>query len=351
MTAVPEPTPTVRPVRIGLLGCADIARRRTLPALLREPGAELVAVAARDRGKARLFADEFGGAAVPDYRSLLEFPGLDAVYIALPAGLHHEWTVRALRRGRHVLVEKPLTTRYRDTAEVLDLARATGLTLTENLTFLRHGLHATVARLVDAGEIGELRSVHGVFGFPPLPPGDVRYRPDLGGGALLDAGVYPLGVAGLFLGPELRVVAATRTEDPEHGVDVAGSALLATPDGRTAQVDFGFRHAYRCEYTLWGSTGSIVVDRAFTPPPSWRPTVRLTRHDEPGDLVLPEDDQFAATLREFVTAVRTGREVPGRTTQIRTLAGLVDQVRDRARPLRPGEPARLGGPEPTRRYG
>ncbi|WP_051797054.1 Gfo/Idh/MocA family protein [Catenuloplanes japonicus] len=348
---MPEPAPVARPVRIGLLGCADIARRRTLPALLREPGAELVAVAARDPDRAKLFAGEFGGEAVPDYRSLLAFPDLDAVYIALPAGLHHEWTLRALRGGRHALVEKPLTTRYRDTAELLDLAQDCGLTLTENLTFLRHGLHATVARLVDSGEIGQLRSVHGVFGFPPLHPGDVRYQPHLGGGALLDAGVYPLSVAGLFLGPDLQVVAATRTDDPEHGVDVAGSVLLATPDGRTAQLDFGFQHAYRCEYTLWGSTGSIVVDRAFTPPASRRPTVRLTRHDEPSDLVLPEDDQVAATLREFVTAVRAGREVPGRASQSRALARLVDQVRGRARSLRPGEPVRLGGHEPTRRYG
>jgi dTDP-3,4-didehydro-2,6-dideoxy-alpha-D-glucose 3-reductase len=351
VNAVSEHVPIPRPVRIGLLGCADIARRRTLPVILAEPAAELVAVAARDTNKAAVFAKEFGGEVVPGYQALLDWPDIDAVYVPLPAGLHREWIMRALDAGKHALVEKPLTTRYDDTAEVLALARTRGLTLMENLTFLRHGLHSAVADLVDAGEIGELRTVHGVFGFPPLDPRDIRYRKDLGGGALLDAAMYPLSAARIFLGPDLEVVAATLTEDPERGVDVAGSALLCSPDGRTAQIEFGFQHAYRCEYTLWGSLGSIFVDRAFTPPPTWRPTVRLTRRDETRELVLPPEDQFATTLREFVTAVRTGRETADRAAQIRTLARLVDEVRDRARSLRAGQRLRSRNGELIRRHG
>ncbi|MFC4013729.1 Gfo/Idh/MocA family protein [Nonomuraea purpurea] len=346
-----ERPPVSRPVRIGLLGCADIARRRTLPAILAEPAAELVAVAARDTNKAKVYAKEFGGEVVRDYEALLARPDVEAVYVPLPAGLHHEWIMRALDVGKHALVEKPLTTRYADTAEVLALAGARGLTLMENLTFLRHGLHSTVANLVTAGEIGELRAVHGVFGFPPLNPGDIRYRPDLGGGALLDVGVYPLSTARLFLRPDLEVVGATRTEDPEHGVDVAGGALLCSPDGRTAQIDFGFQHGYRCEYTLWGSQGSIFVDRAFTPPPTWRPTVRLKRQHDVQELVLPPEDQFATTLREFVTAVRTGGERAGVAERSRTLAGLVDEVRERARTLRAGQGLPGRGEDLIRRHG
>ncbi|MGB3443761.1 MAG: Gfo/Idh/MocA family oxidoreductase [Actinophytocola sp.] len=341
MTTVPDRAAVPRPVRIGLLGCADIAWRRTLPVIRAEPAAELVAVAARDTDKAKVFAEEFGGKVVSGYQALLDSPDVDAVYVPLPAGLHREWIVRAFDAGKHALVEKPLTTRSEDTAEVFALARARGLTLMENLTFVRHGLHSAVADLVDAGEIGDLRSVHGVFGFPPLNPRDIRYRPDLGGGALLDAAVYPLSAARMFLGPELEVVAATLTEDPECGVDVAGSALLCSADGRTAQVEFGFQHGYRCEYTLWGSRGSIFVDRAYTPPPAWRPTVRVRRRDETRELVLPPEDQFANTLREFIAAVRTGREAVDRAAQIATLARLVDEVRDRARPLLAGQ--RLAG--------
>ncbi|MGV9772506.1 Gfo/Idh/MocA family protein [Streptosporangium sp. NPDC003464] len=337
-----ERTPAPRPVRLGLLGCADIARRRTLPTILRESSAELVVIAARERAKARMFADEFGGEAVKGYQALLDRLDVDAVYIPLPAGLHHKWIVRALYAGKHVLVEKPLTTRYADTVEVVELARSRGLTLMENLTFLRHGLHAAVQRLVDAGEIGELRMVDGAFGFPPLDPRDIRYRPDLGGGALLDVGVYPLSAARLFLGSDLEVVAATLKEDPERGIDVAGNALLCTPDGRTAQIAFGFEHSYRCEYTLWGSQGRILVDRAYTPPPTWRPVIRLERQHERRELILPPEDQFANTLRAFVLAVGASErpEQSADTAAICVQARLVDQIRDRARLLRDHELSR-----------
>ncbi|MFF5113912.1 Gfo/Idh/MocA family protein [Streptosporangium sp. NPDC000509] len=319
------------PIRLGLLGCADIAWRRTLPVIQCEPAVELVAVAARDMAKAKVFADHFGGKAVEDYRALLERPDIDAVYIPLPAGLHREWIVRTLNAGKHVLVEKPLTTRYVDTIEVLELAGARGLTLMENLTFLRHGLHAAVQDLVAGGEVGELRMLSATFGFPPLSPKDIRYRPDLGGGALLDVGVYPLSAAQRFLGPDLEVVGATLKEDPNYGVDVAGNALLSTPDGRTAHVAFGFEHVYRCDYALWGSRGRIFVDRAYTPPPTWHPVIRLERQNEVRKVILPPEDQFANTLRAFLRAVSASERSADAEVAIRVQARLVDQIRDRAR--------------------
>ncbi|MFV2109775.1 Gfo/Idh/MocA family protein [Micromonospora sp. LOL_015] len=315
------------PVRFGVLGCADIARRRTLPAILREPTTELVAVAAREPTKARLFAGEFGCEAAADYRTLLTRPDVDAVYIPLPTGLHHEWVGRALEAGKHVLVEKPLTTRYAHTEAMVKSARSLGLALMENLTFLRHGLHRTVRELLDGGEIGELRTVNGAFGFPPLGPGDIRYRSDLGGGALFDIGVYPLSAARLFLGPELEVVGATLKEDAGRGVDVSGSALLHTPDGRTAQLAFGFEHAYRCDYILWGSEGRIIVDRAYTPPATWRPVIRIERDHEYRKLILPPEDQFANTLRAFVDAVTAGQQEVD-TVEICARARLIDEIRE-----------------------
>ncbi|TDC67384.1 Gfo/Idh/MocA family oxidoreductase [Micromonospora sp. KC207] len=320
-------------VRIGVLGCADIARRRALPAIKRVPEAELVVVAARELSKARAFAAEFGCAAAEGYQSVLDRPDIGAVYIPLPTGLHHTWIERALAAGKHVLVEKPLTTRLVDTAAVMAQARSRGLVLMDNLTFLRHGVHHFVRRMVAAGEIGELRMVSGVFGFPPLPAGDIRYRPELGGGALLDLGVYPLSAARFFLPEEPEVVAATLREDPDRGVDVSGAALLCTPDGRTAQIAFGFEHSYRCEYQLWGSAGRIVVDRAYTPPPAWHPVVRVERQDETRELTFPAEDQFVNTMREFVRAVTAGQPAE-EVTAIRARARLLDEVRDRARVLR-----------------
>ncbi len=330
MSEVPQRAVVNDPIRFGVLGCADIARRRTLPAILREPTTELVAVAAREQAKARAFAGQFGCAAAADYRSLLSRPDVDAVYIPLPAGLHHEWVGRALEAGKHVLVEKPLTTRYAHTVAMVESARSLGLALMENLTFLRHGLHRAVLDLLEGGEIGELREVNAAFGFPPLGPDDIRYRPDLGGGALLDTGMYPLSAARLFLGPELEVVGATLKLDPERGVDVSGSALLSTPDGRTAQLTFGFEHAYRSDYVLWGSEGRIVVERAYTPPATRRPVIRLEHEEVRRELTLPPEDQFANTLRAFVGAVAVAGQRAAETVEICARARLIDEIRVKA---------------------
>ncbi|WP_232323437.1 Gfo/Idh/MocA family protein [Catenuloplanes japonicus] len=320
--------PPDRPIRFGVLGCASIARRRTVPAILREPRTELVAVAARDPARARAFATEFGCDAAPDYLALLARPDIDAVYIPLPTGLHHQWIGRALEAGKHVLVEKPLTTRYAHTVAMLESAAARGLTLMENLTFLRHSLHRTVRDLVDGGEIGELRSVSAAFSFPPLDPADIRYRPELGGGALLDIGVYPLSAAHLFLGPGLEVVGATLKHDATRNVDVSGTALLCTPDGRTAQLTFGFEHAYRCDYVLWGTKGHLVVDRAYTPPPTRHPTISLYHQHRSRTLTLPPEDQFANTLHAFIQSVGTPRShSPGTRSRARLLSQISETAR------------------------
>lgn len=323
-----------RVVRVGVLGCADIAWRRVLPAITAEPRTRLVAVAGRDAAKARRFTDRFGGEPVEGYERLLDRTDLDAVYIPLPTGLHARWAVEALRRGLHVLVEKPMATSRAEAAAMLDAARAAGRCLMENLMFLHHGQHEEIRRLVAAGEIGELRSFNGSFGIPPLPTGNVRHRADLGGGSLLDVGVYPLRAARLLLGPELDPVGAVLRIDPALGVDVAGHVLLTTPGGVTAELSFGFEHAYRCSYALWGGTGRIVLDRAFTPPPTLRPVVRLEQQDLVREFTLPAEDQFAAVVRSFAAAVLDGVPPRDGEEELLGMAGLVDRVRACARVIR-----------------
>lgn len=319
------------PVRVGVLGCADIAWRRMLPAIVAEPRTRLVAVAGRNAAKARRFTDRFGGEPVEGYEALLARTDLDAVYIPLPTGLHARWAVEALRRGLHVLVEKPLATSRAEAVDMLDTARGAGLCLMENLMFVHHRQHEEVRRLVAKGEIGQVRSFSGSFGIPPLPAGDVRHRADLGGGALLDVGVYPLRAARLLLGPRLEPVGAVSRIDPALGVDVAGHVLLTTPDGVTAELSFGFEHAYRCCYALWGSAGRIFLDRAFTPPPTHRPVVRLEKQDLVQEVTLPADDQYGAVTRGFAAAVLD--DVPPRdgAEELLATADLVDRIRACAR--------------------
>jgi predicted dehydrogenase len=183
------------PLRLGLLGCADIAQRRALPSLARLRSFTLTAVASRDAGRAKRFAERFGGTPVTGYEELLARDDLDAVYVPLPAALHARWAQRALDAGLHVLVEKPAAVTPDEARRLTRLAHERGLVVMENFAFVRHTQQDAVRDLLAEGAIGELRGLSAEFAFPPLKSTDIRYRPELGGGALLDAGVYPLRLA------------------------------------------------------------------------------------------------------------------------------------------------------------
>ncbi|MEU6055970.1 Gfo/Idh/MocA family oxidoreductase [Streptomyces xanthochromogenes] len=178
-------------LRIGVLGCADIALRRILPAMAAADGVEIAAVAGRDAARAEA----------------------------------------ELRAGKHVLTEKPLTTDLERTRDLFALASESNLVLTENVLFVHHPHHETVRQWVADRLIGELRSFQAEFAILRLPGTDIRYDGGLGGGALFDTSVYPVRAALYFLGPELDVVRAMLHSTAGHTVDTAGSALLSRPDG------------------------------------------------------------------------------------------------------------------------
>ncbi|MER8062664.1 MULTISPECIES: Gfo/Idh/MocA family oxidoreductase [unclassified Streptomyces] len=297
-------------VRMGVLGCADIAWRRMLPALVWHPRVEVVAIGSRDAAKAAVFARRFGGEPVAGYEAVLDRPDLDAVYIPLPPALNAGWTRRALEADKHVLCEKPMTVSARQAGELRDLARARGRALFENYMFLCHPQHRLVDDLVAAGRIGEIRSLAAGFTIPGKLADDIRHRRDLGGGALTGVGGYPLRTALRYLGPGLRVVGAHLKRDARTGVDTGGAALLAAPGGAVAHLGFGLEHAYRGHYELTGSTGRIVVPRAYTPPPDHTAVVRLEHDGRHEEFAVPPHDQFRSVVTAFVEGVRSGAPSP-----------------------------------------
>ncbi|MDT0436259.1 MULTISPECIES: Gfo/Idh/MocA family protein [Streptomyces] len=294
------------PLRIGIMGCADIARRRMLPAMARAPLTEVVAVAGRDPARTRELAAVHGCRPVDGYAALLADDAVEAVYVPLPASLHAEWAEAALRSGRHVLVEKPAALRRESVRRLVELASGSGLALMENVMFVHHGRHAVVRKLLADRAIGELRGFEAHFTVPRRSEDDIRRRPELGGGALWDTGVYPLRAARHFLGSGLRVVGASLVRGPGHRVDSSGAALLVAPDGTCAHLSFGLDHAYRSGYALWGTGGSITVDRAFTPGADLWTEIRLDDGSEPRVLRQPPEDQAYNTVMAFAAAARAG---------------------------------------------
>ncbi|SCG46227.1 Gfo/Idh/MocA family protein [Micromonospora halophytica] len=317
------------PVRIGIMGCASIARRKMLPAMAALPTVEIAAIASRDLGRAVEAARPYGCQAVEGYEALLQLDEVEAVYIPLPNALHATWIEDALSARKHVLAEKPLTTRVSRTRELTATARSQGLVLMENVMFLHHRQHAVVRSQLEDGAIGHLRAFYASFGVPRRPFGDFRHSAELGGGALMDAGVYPVRAAISFLGGDLNVLSAMLTFRHGQQVDSSGHALLCTDSGVAAQVSFGLDHFYRSGYELWGSTGRIVVEHAYTPPSDHVPVVRLERRSGVQEIRLAPDDQVANSVDAFATAVRSGR--PPDDGGVLRQAALIDDIRARAR--------------------
>jgi len=325
-------------LRFGVLGAAAVARRRMLPALLAAPGVVAVAVASRDAAKAERLGDEFGVLPVKGYQALLDRDDVDAVYVALPNGLHAEWVEAALAAGKHVLCEKAFVPDHMMAERLVAQARAAGLLLVENMMFLHHRQHAAVLAMVAAGVVGEPRVFSSAFGVPPRPEGDIRYVPELGGGALLDVGVYPIRAAQLFLGPDLTVAGSVLRHDPRYGVDVAGSALMSTSDGVTAELSFGFEHGFHSMYAVWGSQGKLCVHRPFASGEDVVPLVRIEDDDGVREVSLSPDRQFVNSVAAFAATVLTSGDFYAAGEDILRQAALVTAVRTGAVSVPRGDP-------------
>lgn len=294
-------------IRIGVLGCARIARRSMIPAILQlKDRFELVAVASRDATKAAQFAGEFGCEALTGYEALIDRGDVDALYIPLPTGLHAQWVGRALAAGKHVYVEKSFASSLPESEALVAAARLANVAAMEGYMFLYHRQQAVVADWLQQGAIGELRHFHGSFGFPPLPEGDFRYDEVVGGGALMDAAGYPLRAAHHFVGNNLEVRAASgrnREENGTKGTTLWGSAFLAGHAGIGASIAYGFENFYQCRYELWGSRGKISAERAYTPAPTFTPLLVLETAEGRQERLVEPDNHFLGALKEFESLV------------------------------------------------
>ena len=300
-------------VRWGVMGTAGIARRNFLPAV-REAGGHSADVAGRDAERTAKWARDNGiGRAVVGYQSLVDDPGLDALYIPLPNALHAEWTIRALRAGKPVLCEKPLAGTLAEAEQVLAVARETGVPLWEAFVFPFHDQMNRVTALLAAGVIGELLEIQSCFHFAMThPESNIRMSAALAGGALNDVGCYPVRLARDLFGAEHTSAWASAVYDPEVlGRAIGGLLRMPEPvDVRhiaSPKVSVAERLAHLRELLRRGSfTFDEAVARAD------RVTVAVTlfavlelykqgelnwRQDEPfGEITIEAPHQVAGRL-------------------------------------------------------
>ncbi|MFD7224124.1 Gfo/Idh/MocA family protein [Streptomyces sp. NPDC059892] len=261
----PQATPRVsdgRPVRWGVLATGGIAARFTAD-VQELPDAEVVAVASRTDAAAKEFAGRFGiPRAYGDWAGLLADEEVDVVYVATPHSAHRSAAGLALAAGKPVLCEKAFTLNAREAGELVSLARERGLFLMEAMWMYCNPVILRLAELVRDGAIGRIRTVQADFGLQgPFDAGHRLRDPALGGGAVLDLGVYPVSFAQLLLGEPDRVQADALLS-PE-GVDLNTGMLLGWDSGATALLTCSVTAGTPVTATVTGTAGRIEVPSGF----------------------------------------------------------------------------------------
>jgi predicted dehydrogenase len=315
-------------LKIGVLGCANIAKKSVIPAILSISDFELVAVASRSAEKAQEFANLFGCETVEGYQKLIDKKDIDIIYMPLPTGLHEKWVLKALEAGKHILIEKSLAMNYSSAEKMVQKAKEKGLLIMENFMFLYHGQHQIVKQLIAEDKIGKIRCFRSSFGFPPLPSDNFRYNKELGGGALLDAAAYTVRASQLFLGNDLSVKAAALSYN-ENGVDIFGGAFLKNKNELFSEIAFGFDNFYQCNYEIWGSEGKITAHRAFTPAPDFKPLITIEQQGEKFDIEAPAENHFIAILNEFVSCIKN-QNYESKHEEILNQARLLHELKDKS---------------------
>jgi predicted dehydrogenase len=249
--------------RWGVLSTAKIARDLVIPALQQAENGSVLAIASRDAIKARTVAERFGiPHAFGSYRELLALREVDGVYIPLPTSDHVDWAIHAAEAGKHVLVEKPLALKADDIARVIAVRDRMKVLISEAFMVTYHPQWLKVRELLADGAIGRLRHVQGAFSYHNVDPTNMRNRPELGGGALPDIGVYPTVVTRFVTGREPGRVRATVEYDQKFGTDIHAD-VTADFDDFTLSFYVATQLAARQLMVFHGDKGFIEVPTPF----------------------------------------------------------------------------------------
>ena len=302
-------------VRWGILGNATIARKCVIPALHKSENGKVRALATQSPEKAAKLVEEYRIEKLyDDYDAVLTDAEVDAVYIPLPNHLHHPWTLKALRAGKHVLCEKPLACNAAQAREMASAAADTNRLMMEAFMYRFHPRSRLIRQIVRDGTIGKPMLIHAAFCFGMqeeiLRKGEnYRLKPQMGGGALLDVGCYGVSVARWLFDQEPVSVQAQAEFGP-HGVDLSFVALLRFPDSGLATVQASFVSALQQTYSVICSNGAVdLPHNAFVP---WEKDAAFTIRgavEEQGKVhVVPGADEYRLMVEHFARAVR--RECP-----------------------------------------
>ena len=300
-------------VRWGVLGVANIAVKQVIPAMQLGGWSEIAAISSRDIEKAERAAQTLGiPKAYGSYEELLHDDEIEAVYNPLPNHLHVPWTIKAAEAGKHVLCEKPIGLNAREAETLLAVRDRTGVKIQEAFMVRTHPQWLGVRDLIRSGRLGELRLVTGFFSYFNRDAGNVRNNPQIGGGALMDIGCYPINISRFIFADEPQRVLGLIDRDPEFGIDRLTSAMLEFANGQ-ATFTCSTQLVPHQKVQILGTRGRIELEIPFNAPANRPARIFI---DDGSDLTgggiemkeFPICNQYTIQGDLFSRAIRENRE-------------------------------------------
>lgn len=301
----------MRKIRWGVLSTARIGAEKVIPAMQLGKYCQVTAIASRKLEKAQAAARQLGiPKAYGSYEELLADPDIDAVYIPLPNHLHVSWSIKALKAGKHVLCEKPISLTATEAQELLEAAKKhPQLKVMEAFMYRHHPQWQRARRLVAQGEIGELRTIQSFFSYYNVDPNDIRNKAEIGGGGLMDIGCYCISLSRFILGTEPQRVCGIMEYDPQFKVDRLTSGMLDFGKG-TSTFTCATQLAPYQRVNIFGTEGRVEIEIPFNAPPD-QPCKMWHQHGtKVEEIVLDICDQYMIQGDLFSQAVLNDTEVP-----------------------------------------
>ncbi len=298
-------------LRWGVLSTSKFAQAKIIPAVKHCQHAEFTALASRDLDSAKEAAQRHGIAkAYGSYEALLADSEIDAIYNPMPNHLHVDWSIKALEAGKHVLCEKPISLSSAEGQHLVDAAKQSPkLKVMEAFMYRLHPQWQRVKQLVDAGEIGQLRTIHSFFSYTNRDPNNIRNKADIGGGALMDVGCYNISLSRFIFGAEPKRVLATADFDPDFKTDRLTSGILEFETG-TATFTCSTQLAPYQRVHIFGTEGRIEIEIPFNAPPDKPTRFWVHRGDQVEEITFDICDQYTIEFDLFSLAVLNNTPVP-----------------------------------------
>jgi len=285
-------------IRFGVIGCGYIANKSFIPALIESDSVELIAISSRQKTKSKTLSKKYNCSYENDYNALINRKDIDVIYIATVPSTHEDIIISSAENGKHVICEKPLTTSKSSAKRVVDVCNRNNVAVFEGFMYQFHNQHKKVRDIVKEKQIGKPILFSASFGFPPMDDANYRYKYELGGGALLDAGSYTIHAARKFFNREPVNIYSSIYSNGKT-VDIHGTVMLDFDKGQTAHLSFGFNNYYRNTYSIWGTEGYIEVKRSFSIPPDQSAKILLQKKNNKEIILCNQDNHFLNQINYF----------------------------------------------------